>query len=110
VGAGAPPLSTDAGLLLFFHERRADGAYTARVALLDQHSGAVVQMLDHELLEPELAWERQGDVDDVVFVQGAHRRDDGTIYLIYGAADRHVGAAVVDEATLLSSLAARAGG
>jgi predicted GH43/DUF377 family glycosyl hydrolase len=106
VGAGAPPLATEAGLLLFFHERRADGAYTVRVALLDEHSGAVVRMLEDELLEPELAWEREGDVDNVVFVQGAHRRDDRSIYLTYGAADRHVGAAVVDEAALLESLLA----
>ncbi len=51
-------------------------------------------------------WEREGDVDNVVFVQGAHRRDDGTIYLTYGAADRAVGAAVVSERHLLAALAA----
>jgi len=45
-------------------------------------------------------------VANVVFVQGAHRRDDGTIYLTYGAADRAVGAAVVDERQLLKALAA----
>ena len=44
-------------------------------------------------MRPELAWERNGDVDNVVFVQGAVPRPDGTIYLTYGAADRCVGAA-----------------
>ncbi len=44
------------------------------------------------VLEPELDWERRGDVDDVVFVQGAHL-DGDEIYLTYGAADRCVGAA-----------------
>jgi beta-1,2-mannobiose phosphorylase / 1,2-beta-oligomannan phosphorylase len=104
VGAGAPLVATAAGLLMFFHERREDGVYTARVALLDATTGAVIGMLDDELLEPELPWECIGDVDNVVFVQGAHRRDDGTIYLVYGAADRHVGAAVVNEAALLARL------
>ena len=45
-------------------------------------------------------------MDNVVFVQGAHRRDDGTIYMTYGAADRAVGAAVVSERHLLAALAA----
>ena len=45
------------------------------------------------VLEPELDWERSGDVDDVVFVQGADLEGD-EVYLTYGAADRCVGAAV----------------
>jgi len=104
VGAGAPPVPTDNGLLLFFHERTARGVYTMNVALLDPHSGAVRAVLPDALMRPELHWERVGDVDDVVFVQGAHRRPDGSIYLTYGAADRCVGAAVVDEAELLAAL------
>ena len=39
VGAGAPPVPTEDGLLLFFHERRGDGSYTVNVALLDAASG-----------------------------------------------------------------------
>jgi beta-1,2-mannobiose phosphorylase / 1,2-beta-oligomannan phosphorylase len=109
VGAGAPMVATHAGLLMFFHERRADGVYTARVALLDSNTGRVISIMEDELLEPELPWECIGDVDNVVFVQGAHRRDDGTIYLVYGAADRHVGAVVVDEIALLERLTATAG-
>jgi predicted GH43/DUF377 family glycosyl hydrolase len=35
------------------------------------------------------------DVDNIIFVQGAVPRPDGTIYLTYGAADRCVGAASV---------------
>jgi predicted GH43/DUF377 family glycosyl hydrolase len=104
VGAGAPPVVTDAGLLLFFHERRADGVYTMKVALLDDRSGHVLAMLPEEIMQPELNWERTGDVDEVVFVQGAHRRSDGTIYLTYGAADRVVGAAEVSEGALLDLL------
>jgi predicted GH43/DUF377 family glycosyl hydrolase len=104
VGAGAPPVPTADGLLLFFHERRGDGSYTVNVALLDSASGLVLARLPEPLLEPELAWERAGDVDNVVFVQGAHRREDGTIYLTYGAADRCVGAATVPEDQLLAAL------
>jgi predicted GH43/DUF377 family glycosyl hydrolase len=104
IGAGAPPVRTKAGLLLFFHERSSDGSYTLRVALLDPETGRVVSELGEPILEPELPWEISGDVDRVVFVQGAHLRSDGTIYLTYGAADRSVGAALVSERGLLTAL------
>ena len=106
VGAGAPPITTEDGLLLFFHERRGDGAYTVSAALLDHLSGRLLARLDEPILEPELPWERNGDVDNVVFVQGAHRRGEDEIYLTYGAADRNVGAAVVSERHVLAALAA----
>ena len=48
-------------------------------------------MLDEPIMRPELDWERRGDVNEVVFVQGAVPRPDGSIYLTYGAADRNVG-------------------
>jgi predicted GH43/DUF377 family glycosyl hydrolase len=105
VGAGPPPIVVDAGLLFFFHERRSDGAYTMNVALLDDHDGRPIAVLDEALLVPELNWERFGDVDDVVFVQGAHLEPDGdTIYLTYGAADRCVGAATASASHLVELL------
>ena len=104
VGAGAPPVLTEAGLLLFYHERTASFEYTIKVALLDAATGRVESLLPEPILRPELPWERNGDVDDVVFVQGAVARSDGTIYLTYGAADRCVGAACVDTADVIDSL------
>lgn len=107
IGAGAPPVRTDAGFLLFFHERRADESYTMNVALLDETTGRVRSRLPEPVLEPELDWERAGDVNEVVFVQGAHL-DGDTVYLTYGAADRCVGAAVASVPHLLDALAAAA--
>lgn len=105
IGAGAPPVRSAAGFLLFFHERRADGSYTMNVALLDETTGRVRSRLPEPVLEPELDWERAGDVNEVVFVQGAHL-DGNDIYLTYGAADRCVGAAVASVPHLLDALAA----
>jgi len=105
IGAGAPPIATEAGFLLFFHERRSDGAYTVNLALLDQMSGRVIGQLSQPLLEPELEWERRGDVDNVMFVQGAHREGDH-VYLTYGAADRCIGAATARVSHLLDALLA----
>lgn len=108
VGAGAPPVKTEAGLVLFYHERNAGSEYTVNVALLDDETGRVVSLLDEPILRPELPWERVGDVPDVVFVQGAIPRPDGTIYLTYGAADQCVGAATVVEAEIVDALRAAA--
>jgi predicted GH43/DUF377 family glycosyl hydrolase len=105
IGAGAPPIRTARGFLLFFHERDADGTYTMNLALLDRCSGEVLSALPYPILVPELDWELHGDVDNVVFVQGAHRSGD-EIYLVYGAADRYVGAASASVDALLGALAA----
>jgi beta-1,2-mannobiose phosphorylase / 1,2-beta-oligomannan phosphorylase len=105
VGAGAPPIATEDGLILFYHERDAAGVYTTRVALLDDATGRVKSILPDPIMRPEAEWERSGDVDDVVFVQGAIVRADD-IYLTYGAADRCVGAASVGRAELAAALRA----
>ncbi len=103
VGAGAPPVATEDGLILLFHERDGDGRYTARAALLDDETGQVKSILDGSIMRPELEWERTGDVDNVVFLQGAVPLPDRTIYLTYGAADRCVGAATVSTDELLAA-------
>lgn len=108
VGAGAPPVAVEEGLLLFYHERGAGSEYTIKVALLDEDTGRVASLLSEPILRPELSWERSGDVNEVVFVQGAVPRPDGTIYLTYGAGDRCVGAASVDSAELVAALRAAA--
>jgi predicted GH43/DUF377 family glycosyl hydrolase len=104
VGAGAPPLATENGLLLFFHEREGNDHYTTKVALLDDETGRVRSLLPDPIMRPELPWECTGDIDNIIFVQGAVSRPDGTIYLTYGAADRCVGAARVAEAELQEAL------
>jgi predicted GH43/DUF377 family glycosyl hydrolase len=63
----------------------------------------LVSELDKPLLEPELEWERQGDMENVVFVQGAHREGD-VVYLTYGAADRCVGVATAHVSHLVKAL------
>jgi predicted GH43/DUF377 family glycosyl hydrolase len=92
IGAGAPPVPSSDGLLLFFHERDGNGVYNVQLALLDRHTGGLVARFPQPLLVPELEWELLGDVDNVVFVQGIHL-DDNDIYLTYGAADSCVAAA-----------------
>jgi predicted GH43/DUF377 family glycosyl hydrolase len=108
VGAGAPPVEIGDDLVLFFHEREANGHYTVKVALLDPATDRVVSSLHEPIMRPELPWERVGDVDNVVFVQGAVVLDDDTVYLTYGAADRCVGAATVSGREIVRALRAAA--
>jgi beta-1,2-mannobiose phosphorylase / 1,2-beta-oligomannan phosphorylase len=108
VGAGAPPVATADGLILLYHERDRNEHYTTRVALLDDETGRVKSLLPEPIMRPELEWERVGDVDNVVFIQGAVPQPDGTIYVTYGAADRCVGAATVSTEGLLAALLAAA--
>jgi predicted GH43/DUF377 family glycosyl hydrolase len=105
IGVGAPPVRSEAGSSCFFHERRAAGSYTMNLALLDETTGRVRSRLPEPVLEPELDWERAADVNDVMFVQGAHC-DGDDVYLTYGAADRCVGAAVASVPRPLDALAA----
>ncbi len=104
VGAGAPPIETPDGLLLLYHERGWDKQYVTKAALLDCDTGRVKSRLPEPIMRPDLRWEREGDVDNVVFVQGAIPQANGNIYLTYGAADRSVGAAVVSTDELLRAL------
>ena len=46
IGAGAPPIAFGDTQVLFFHEREANGRYTAKVALLDAASGRLRALLD----------------------------------------------------------------
>ena len=71
---------------------------------IDHGTGRVLSILPGPIMRPQLSWERTGDVDDVVFVQGAAPRPDGTIYLTYGAADRCIGAATVETGSILDAL------
>jgi predicted GH43/DUF377 family glycosyl hydrolase len=103
IGAGAPVLCVEGGLLNFFHETTNDGVYVVKVALHDASTGLVLACLDEPLLVPELDWELRGDVNDVVFVQGAHIEGD-LVYLVYGASDNNIGAAQARVSDLLEAL------
>jgi len=53
IGAGAPSVATDEGLLAFFHEHRSDGVYAMNQALLGGRTGRPVGVLPKALLVPE---------------------------------------------------------
>lgn len=88
IGAGPPPIRTDAGWLLIYHGVDANHVYRAGAALLDlEEPSRVIARSPYPILEPEEEYERVGDVPNVVFPEGAVVRD-GTLYVYYGGADK----------------------
>ena len=104
VGVGPPPIATDDGWLVVYHAADADHVYRAGLALLDRDDPLrVIARTRRPVLAPEQPWEREGDVPNVVFPQGA-TVERGVLNLYYGAADRAVGHAWAPLADVLDVL------
>jgi len=90
IGLSAPPIQTKHGWLVVYHGVRmtASGSiYRLGLALLDLEKPVkVLRRSDEWVFGPKASYERDGDVDDVVFPCGWTVRD-GTVYMYYGAAD-----------------------
>lgn len=90
VGAGPPPLETEAGWLLIYHgvkEAAGQPVYRMGAALLERENPSrVVGRARRWLLDPDEPYERFGDAPNVVFACGAFIRDE-ELWLYYGAAD-----------------------
>ncbi len=101
VGAGGPPIETEHGWLVLYHGYDDDHRYCMGVALLDKDDPTkVLKRPEDSVLEPRTAWERRGDVPNVVF-GCANPVVNGTVYLYYGGADRVVGLATANLEALL---------
>ena len=88
VGAGTPPIKTKHGWLVIYHGVSNDRVYSAGAAILDlKEPGKVLGRTKKPILEPEAAYERHGDVDNVVFPTGACVID-GKLFVYYGGADK----------------------
>jgi len=101
IGAAGPPLRTDRGWLLVYHgvawkprgitdfllRRRWFGTYRLGMMLIDfGNPGRVLFRSKHPILEPELEYEEQGYVADVVF-SCANVVIGDEIFVYYGGAD-----------------------
>lgn len=104
VGAGPTPIETEAGWLLIYHGVDEKHVYRAGLALLDlDDPRRVIARCPQPVLEPTTDYELHGDVDNVVFPEGAVVID-GVLHLYYGAADRVIGHATAPLADLLALL------
>jgi predicted GH43/DUF377 family glycosyl hydrolase len=107
IGGGCPPIETPEGWLLIYHgvHDTAEGyVYSACAALLDlENPTKEIARLPYPLIKPELSWELQGDVNNVVFPTGTALFDD-KLYIYYGAADNKIACASVLLKALIAEL------
>jgi predicted GH43/DUF377 family glycosyl hydrolase len=88
VGAGPPPIKTRRGWLLIYHGVDSNHVYRAGAALLDlSDPSKVLGRTRHPILEPKEPYEKNGDVNNVVFPTGTCVMD-GKLFVYYGAADK----------------------
>ena len=107
IGGGCPPIETKAGWLLIYHgvhDTTEGYVYSACAALLDlEKPEKELARLPYPLFKPELNWELEGEVNNVVFPTGAVIFDD-KLYIYYGAADTCIAVASVSLAELIAEL------
>jgi len=100
IGAGAQPIETSRGWLLFYHGVDENEVYRLGVAVFDLKDPSVLlARYDKPILEPEKNYELYGKVPNVVFTCGAIEKDD-LYYVYYGGADRVIGVATIGKGVL----------
>lgn len=97
VGTGAPPVRMTYGWLLPYHAVAVANdhpRYCMGVAVLDgERPSKVLYRTPSPILEPQMPYEYNGLVSDVVFPSATDMRADGTIDVYYGAADHVIAVA-----------------
>lgn len=106
IGAGPTPIETEEGWLLIYHGVDYNHVYRTGLALLDlDDPRRVIARTAEPVMEPELEFELWGDVNNVVFPEGAVVID-GTLHVYYGAADRVIGLATASLTDILDYMKA----
>jgi predicted GH43/DUF377 family glycosyl hydrolase len=104
VGAGPTPIETPEGWLLIYHGVDNEHRYRVGLALLDlDNPKRVIARTSEPVMEPETEYELYGDVNNVVFAEGAVVID-GVLYLYYGGADKVVGLATAPMSDVLEAV------
>lgn len=106
VGIAGTPIKTEAGWLLPYHgvTQHKDVHYHLMAALLDLGDPTrVLAITESPLLEPEMPYEKEGIVPNVVFPCG-NVIIGNCLFVYYGGGDRVVGIATMDLSDLLNQL------
>ncbi len=107
VGTAAPPIKTERGWILFYHGfSEKDKIYRVGAVLLDLADPTkILARSDEPVLEPETAYEKVGEVPNIVFPCGSVVIGE-KIFMYYGGADKVVGVATIGIEELLKDLEA----
>ena len=104
-GAGAPPIKTRDGWLLFYHAMDNDWSkYKVGAMLLDlKDPTKILHRSKEPVLVPEEFYENNGCKPGVVYVSGAVVKD-GNLLVYYGCSDSYVGVAYANLDEFLEAL------
>ena len=95
VGAAAPPIKTKEGWIMLYHGISDDGVYRVGAVLLDlKNPTKIIGRSYNPILEPEMPWEKEGLVPNVVFPCGNVVLDN-KLFVYYGGADKVIGVATI---------------
>jgi len=105
IGAVAPPIKTKDGWILLYHGiSEYDNFYRLGAVLLDLKDPVkILGRTINPILEPEMPYEKEGLVSNVVFSCGAVDIN-GTLFVYYGGADKVIGVATIETKKLLNIL------
>lgn len=104
VGAAAPPVKTKDGWIMLYHGVSEDGVYRAGALLLDLLNPLkLLARTDDPILEPEMPYEKEGQVNNVVFPCGNVLMGD-KLFVYYGGGDSVVSVATIAVDELLKVL------
>ncbi len=99
IGGSTPPIKTKEGWLVLFHGVRGFGItsiYKLGALLLDlEKPWKVIGKTSEPILAPSFAYERVGDVNNVIFANGCIPEDDGELKIYYSGADTNICLATV---------------
>jgi predicted GH43/DUF377 family glycosyl hydrolase len=102
IGIAGPPIKTMGGWFIIYHGVSKDKKYSLGAALLDLEHPEIVKYRQYEpILEPELEWEVEGHVPNVVFSCGQVILNND-IFVYYGGADTQIGLAKMAYSDILS--------
>jgi predicted GH43/DUF377 family glycosyl hydrolase len=93
VEPGPSPILTSEGILLIYNAADDNLVYRTAVVIFDrQDPRKVTYRSDQPIFAPEKDWEKNGQVPNVVFVEGLVVQGDRYLFY-YGGADKYVGVA-----------------
>lgn len=93
---GPPPVILRDGIFLIYNGADDRLAYSTGWVLFDKKDPTrVLARADKPIFHPREIWEKEGQVPNVVFVEGLVRRGNRWLFY-YGGADKHIGVAAAD--------------
>lgn len=88
---GPPPVLTDRGILLIYNGADDGLVYSTGWVLFDKDDPPrVLARAEVPFIKPELPWEKEGQVPNVIFTEGMVQ-EKGSMLLYYGGADKYIG-------------------